>query len=203
MNEPLSYTFQDIDIKNKKVFSHIFAELRGNDQYDDYIDYKGLKVYPVFRIHLISECKVKIAWIAARQNIPQGVDLCVCNAKLKLLDGSNDETKKGFAFMYSAWANSVTPLLCTPIKFRNQEKQQKKKWISLHNIWETKRSDGRMERSEWGGNYGVVIEQREKNIYRLHFSCGKTEHPDVTFEDLVVDVSIEGEYTIRFQCSEI
>lgn len=68
----------------------------------------------------------------------------------------------------------------------------------IGNVWETKRSDGRMERNSWGGNHGVVIEQREKNVYRLHFSCGETEYPDVTFEDLVVDVSIEGEYTARF-----
>jgi len=206
MSEPLSYTFSDADLKNKKVFSHIFPDLirkNGNANYDAYINYKYQKVYATFEIELMGECKIQINWIKARQDIPQGIDISVNNAKLKLIDGSDDETKRGFVFMYPTWADNTTPLLCTPIKFRKQEKQQQKKWLMISNIWETKRSDGRMERDSWGGNHGVVIEQREKNVYRLHFSCGETEHPNVTFEDLMVDVSVEGEYTTRFQCSEI
>jgi hypothetical protein len=29
------------------------------------------------------------------------------------------------------------------------------------------------------------------------------KHPNVTFEDLVVDIAIDGEYTIRFKCSKL
>lgn len=108
MSEPLSYVFSDIDLENKKFFSHIFPELSINN-----------------------------------------------------------------------------------------------KWFMIHNIWEIKRPEGRIEKCSWGGNYGVVIEQREKDVYRLYFSCGEVEHPNITFEDLVIDVAIDGEHTTRFQCSKL
>jgi len=48
----------------------------------------------------------------------------------------------------------------------------------------------------------IIWVKARKDIYRLHFSCGEGDHPNVTFDDLVVDVTIEGEYTTRFQCTE-
>jgi hypothetical protein len=203
MNTPLFYTFKDEDMENKKVFSHIYPEIRTLDEQKSYILYKGLKVYPTFMINVISECKIQITWIKARQDIQQGVDASVHNVKLKILDGSNRETKQGFVFGWSGWSSEKTPLFCVPIKFRKKEKQEPKKWFMLNNIWEMKRSDGRIERCSEGGNYGVVIEQKKQNEYRLYFSCGEVDHPNVTFQDLIVDVVIEGEYMPRFQCSTI
>ena len=207
--QPLIYLFQENDRKDKKVFSQIFPDLSRNNKSckDAYINYNGLRIYTTFMINFVNDCKIHIKLIKARQDIPQGITVSVHNAKLKFPE-ANQETKNCFVFFYdysrgkSTLKGGPIELSCIPIKFRSVEKQKQKKWLMIHNIWETKRSDGRMESDSWGGNYGVVIEQREKDIYRLHFSCGKTEHPNVTFEDLVIDVSIEGEYTTRFQCSE-
>ena len=187
------YIFNNEDLKSKRVFSHIFPDLFKND--NAYIEYKWLKVYPSFIIDILSECKIQIQWVKARQDIPQGIDSCINNVRLKILDGSKRETKSGFAFMYGRWVSDKVPLLCVPIKYRKKEKQRQEKWFMLKNIWEMKRSDGRMERCSWGGNYGVLMEQREKDVYRLYFSCGDVDHPNITFQDLVIDVAIEGEYT--------
>lgn len=211
MNKPLLYVFENIDLKNKKFFSHIFPDIITKNKsahYSAYIDYNDLKVYANFRIDFISECNVCIKLVKARQDIPQGITVSAHNAKLKFPE-VNQEIKNCFVFFYdysagkSMLKGGPIELLCIPIKFRSIEKQKQVKWLMIHNIWEIKRPDGSMESDSWSGNYGVIIEQREKDVYRLHFSCGKTEHPNVNFEDLVVDVSIEGEYTTRFQCSEI
>ena len=206
MSKPLSYTFKDIDIQNNETFAGIFASLRGNDEYDDYIDYRGLKVHPLFRMYLIGECKIQINWIKTRQDFPQGIDASIHNARLNILDGSKNKTKKGFVFMYDRWFPKPVPLLCTPIKFHNKEKQHQGKWVSLYNVWEREVTSGHpvhtyMHRESWWNNYGVVIEKKRENNYRLYFSCGVDKHLNITFEDLIVDVSIEGEYTTRFQCS--
>lgn len=207
MNEPSSYVFSNTDLENKKVFSHIFPDLSINNRsdYDEYISYKGLKVYASFMLYFESECKLQIKLVKARQDIPQGINVSIHNARLKF-PYENKETKDCFIFIYDysyGPAETKTPveLCCTPIKFRSEEKRQQKKWLMIYNIWEMERSDGRMERCSWGGNYGVVIEQRGKDVYRLYFSCGYVKHPNVTFQDLVVDVAIEGEYIPRFQCS--
>jgi len=209
VSEPLTYTFSDIDLENKKFFSHIFPELSMSNKsyYKPYISYKGLKVYASFRVDFECECRLQIKLVKARQDIPQGIDVGIHNARLKF-PYENRETKNSFIFIYDysyGPAETKTPieLYCTPIKFRNKEKQQQKKWLMIYNIWEMKRSDGRIERCSWGGDHGVVIEQKKQNEYRLYFSCGEVDHQNITFQDLVIDVAIEGEYTPRFQCGEI
>lgn len=206
MKELLVYTFNKNDLKNKEVFAGIFAGLHDDNVHYDVINYKGLKVHAWFEILLLGKCDIRINWIQARKDFPQGVDVGIHHARLKILDGSNAETKSGFAFMYDRWFPDQVPLLCAPIKYRDKEKQKKEKWVGLHSVWERKVIGGYPEheyvqRESWYGNYGVVIEQREKDVYRLHFSCGNVDHPNVTFDDLVIDVSIEGEYETRFQCS--
>jgi hypothetical protein len=228
--QPVKYVFTGNDEREKKVFSQFFQEISTDAAlyYEPYIEYNNLKVHMTFFIDVIDQCKLEIKFIDVKSSeFPQGIDTCVHNATMKLCDGSHDETKRGFAFMFNSWKNSSILLTCDPVRFRNQKKQhlyienpnktQYGKWFSLHNIWEAKKvnryighnADGTlrfetfMERESWGGNYGVVIEDRGKDEFRLHFSCGATQHPNVTFEDMVVDIKIEGNYRSRFQCSDI
>lgn len=98
-NQPLTYLFQDNDWKDKKVFAQIFPDLSINNKSckNAYINYNGLHVYTTFMIDFVSDCKVHIKLIKARQDIPQGITVSVHNAKLKFPE-INQETKNCFVF---------------------------------------------------------------------------------------------------------
>lgn len=48
----------------------------------------------------------------------------------------------------------------------------------------------------------MIIEELEKCHYLSHFSCGEFDFKDVTFQDLELELTIEGDYTPCFRCSD-
>ena len=41
----------------------------------------------------------------------------------------------------------------------------------------------------------MIIEELGKDHYLLHFSCGELDFKEVTFQDLELELTIEGDYT--------
>ncbi len=202
------YKYSDKDTSNGKSFYDIFTGINDKKVRYEVIEYQSLMVYPWFKILIGAGCRIDIRWIKSKRDYLQGINVGMRNAKVKLLDGSNSIIKSGHIFTYDFWYPEAITLYCIPIKYhpRGREQGMQSRWIGLHSFYRKKLATGLNSfpvlDESWLGTYGLVIERRNEHGYRLYFSCGYKEYANVTFEDLIVDVFISGEYAAEFQCSK-
>ena len=211
MKKLATYRYSETDAKNGRSFYDLFIGLNDEKVRYETIEYGSLKIYPWFRILLSDRCKVALKWVKSSQNYLQGVKVSLRNTRARLLDGSDSEIKNDAVLMYDFWFPDAVLLYCTPMKLCNVDGGLKNGWFGLQNVCRTRTvfnyTVSHMEpccnvKKIWHGNYGVVIEATAISSYRLYFSCGYAMNfSNITFEDLVLDVFVNGDHTADFQCS--